>query len=125
MVDDSDVNRFISRAQLEVLGYDVAVAIDGEDAIKTCLEAPPDAVLMDIEMPMLDGVGATFRLRDLQRLGLLPPFPIVAATSADGQAVRQACLDAGMDGFLSKPMDLAVLNDELHRILPLRPVEQG
>lgn len=72
-------------------------------------------------MPVLDGVGATLRLRDLQRLGLLPPFAIVAATSDQGQATREACLNAGMDGFLSKPMDLAMLNEELHRLLPMRP----
>lgn len=120
VVDDSAVNQLLLRAQLELLGYGVTVAGDGEDAIQTCLEAPPDAVLMDVEMPVLDGVRATRRLRDLQRLGLIPPFPIVAATSAQDEAVQHACQDAGMDGFLAKPMALAALHEEMHRVLPLR-----
>ncbi|RYE81688.1 MAG: response regulator [Oxalobacteraceae bacterium] len=122
VVDDSSVNQLLSTAQLEVLGYNVTVASDGEEAIKVCLEAPPDAVLMDVDMPVLDGCEATRRLRDLQRLGLLAPFPIVASTSAQGTAARQECLDAGMDGFLAKPTDLALLEDELHRVMPLQPV---
>lgn len=121
VVDDSSVNLLLTGAQLEILGYDVTMAGDGEQAIQSCLEAPPDAVLMDMDMPVLDGVGATRRLRKLQRLGLIPPFPIVAATSLQGEATQQACFDAGMDGFLAKPMALSALTEELHRVLPLRP----
>lgn len=120
VVDDSPVNQVLSRAQLEMLGYNVAMASDGEEAIQLCLEAPPDAVLMDLEMPVLDGCAATRRLRELQRLGLLAPFPIVASTSAQEASARQECQHAGMDGFLSKPMDVALLADELHRVLPLK-----
>ncbi|WP_082536498.1 MULTISPECIES: response regulator [unclassified Roseateles] len=122
VVDDNSVNQLLSRAQLEVLGYDVTVASDGEEAIKVCLESPPDAVLMDLDMPVLGGCDATRRLRDLQRLGLLAPFPIVASTSAQEAAAQQECFDAGMDGFLAKPIDLAVLAEELHRVVPMRPV---
>ena len=122
VVDDSAVNQLLSRAQLEMLGYNVSVASEGEEAIKVCLEDPPDAVLMDVDMPVLDGCGATRRLRELQRLGLLAPFPIVASTSAAEAGARQECLEAGMDGFLPKPMDVALLADELHRVLPMQPV---
>lgn len=120
VVDDSPVNQVLSRAQLEMLGYDVAVASDGEEAIQLCLDAPPDAVLMDLDMPVLNGCAATRRLRELQRLGLLAPFPIVASTSAQEAGARQECHNAGMDGFLPKPMDVALLADELHRLLPLQ-----
>lgn len=121
LVDDCSLNQLLSRAQLEVLGYEVTVASDGEQAIASCLEAPPDAVLMDVDMPVLDGCEATRRIRTLQRLGLLAPFPIVASTSAQEAGARPNCLDAGMDGFLPKPMDLGLLADELHRVIPMKP----
>lgn len=122
VVDDSVVNQIVARGQLEALGYEVVVADDGIEALDSCCDAPPDMVLMDVDMPLMDGLEASEHLRSLQRIGTLPPFPIVAATSGDTELRRKACLNAGMDGYLSKPMDLKALADELHRILPGRSV---
>jgi CheY-like chemotaxis protein len=122
VVDDSTVNQLIARGQLEVLGYDVAVAGDGVEALEACRRRAPDMVLMDVDMPVMGGLEATAGLRALQEVGTLPPFPIVAATSGQGAMRRSDCLAAGMDGYLSKPLDLRVLADELHRVLPTRPV---
>jgi len=66
----------------------------------------------------MDGLEAAERMRSWQQLGRLPPFPIVAATDSD---LQEECLRVGMDGYLSKPMDLDTLADELHRVLPKRP----
>lgn len=122
VVDDNVVNQIVARGQLEALGYEVVVAGDGIEALDSCCDEPPDMVLMDVDMPVMDGLEASEHLRSLQRVGNLPPFPIVAATAGDTALRRNACLKAGMDGFLSKPMDLQALADELSRVLPGRPI---
>jgi CheY-like chemotaxis protein len=122
VVDDNVVNQIVARGQLEALGYEVVVAGDGIEALDSCCDEPPDMVLMDVDMPVMDGLEASEHLRSLQRIGTLPPFPIVAATSGNTELRRNACLNAGMDGYLSKPIDLQALADELHRVLPARPI---
>lgn len=122
VVDDNVVNQIVARGQLEALGYEVVVAGDGIEALDSCCDEPPDMVLMDVDMPVMDGLEASEHLRSLQRIGTLPPFPIVAATSGDTELRRNACMNAGMDGYLSKPMDLQALVDEMHRVLPARPI---
>ncbi|WP_374675721.1 response regulator [Ideonella sp.] len=125
VVDDSDVNQFIARGQLELLGYDVTVATNGREALQLCRERAPDVVLMDMDMPELDGVQTTQHLRAWQQVGIVPPFPIVASTSGEDVDRRRAeCLAAGMDGYLAKPMDLRRLADEIHRVLPERAAER-
>ncbi len=120
VVDDNVVNQIVARGQLEALGYEVVVAGDGIEALDSCCDEPPDMVLMDVDMPVMDGLEASEHLRSLQRIGTLPPFPIVAATSGDSELRRSLCQSAGMDGYLSKPMNLQALADELHRVLPGR-----
>lgn len=121
VVDDNVVNQIVARGQLEALGYEVVVAGDGIEALDSCCDEPPDMVLMDVDMPVMDGLEASEHLRALQRIGTLPPFPIVAATASDSELRRSLCVSAGMDGYLSKPMNLQALADELHRVLPGRP----
>jgi CheY-like chemotaxis protein len=120
VVDDNVVNQIVARGQLEALGYQVVVAADGIEALDSCCNEPPDMVLMDVDMPVMDGLEASEHLRSLQRIGTLPPFPIVAATASDSELRRSVCMGAGMDGYLSKPMNLQALADELHRVLPGR-----
>jgi CheY-like chemotaxis protein len=122
VVDDNVVNQIVARGQLEALGYEVVVAGDGIEALDSCCDEPPDMVLMDVDMPVMDGLEASEHLRSLQRIGTLPPFPIVAATAGDSDLRRSLCQSAGMDGYLSKPMNLQALADELHRVLPGRPI---
>ena len=118
LVADAIATRLALVGGFEWLGHR-----DSADHLSAAVERlEPDVILMDLDMPILGGCEATRRLRHLQRLGLLAPFPIVAATSAHEATARQECLDAGMDGFLRKPMDLALLADELHRVMPLHPV---
>ena len=121
VMDDHEINRLVARSQLEALGYVVDVAIDGADALAMCRSHPPDLVLMDVDMPVMGGLEATERIRAWQQVGTLPPFPIVAATSGHSERRRDACLQSGMDGYLTKPVDLQALDDELHRLMPARP----
>jgi CheY-like chemotaxis protein len=121
-VDDHPVNQLVVRGLLELLGCEVEIAADGLQAIACCRAQPPDLMLMDVHMPVLDGLETTRQLRTLQRQGLVPPFPIVAATAMHSVQGRQDCLAAGMDGYLEKPLDVRALDDEMHRVLPMQPV---
>ncbi|HEY4065769.1 MAG TPA: response regulator [Burkholderiaceae bacterium] len=116
VVDDNELNRVVASALLESLGYDVAVARHGLEAIDRCRRIAPHAVLMDVEMPVLDGLGATRALRRLQRAGEISPCAIVAATSGDRATQQDRCMASGMDGFLSKPLQLPLLRAELRRV---------
>jgi CheY-like chemotaxis protein len=120
IVDDNEVNLMIAGALMESLGYEVEVALDGAQALTACHRRAPDAVLMDVHMPVMDGLQATRQLRAEQRIGELPPFPVVAATTADDAQTLAQCRDAGMDGILAKPLSPQLLADEIHRVLPAR-----
>ena len=115
LVDDNEINRIVGAGLIEALGYEVHTANDGIDAIDRCRQIAPDAVLMDLDMPVLDGIGATVRLRELQRLGELAPFVIVAATADATDDARLACERSGMDGYLTKPLRVAELRAQLAR----------
>ncbi|MBS0447035.1 MAG: response regulator [Proteobacteria bacterium] len=118
VVDDNRVNRVVASGLVEALGYDAVTVGDGLDAIEHCKRSPPSVVLMDVNMPVLGGVDAARRIRELQVLGRIAPFPIVAATADADPEVEAGCLAAGMDGFLAKPLRLAALAHELRRVAP-------
>ena len=112
-VDDNGVNRLVATGLLQLLGYEVEVACDGVEAIECCTRRPPDVVLMDVQMPRMDGIEASRRLRLLQSQGALPPFAIVAATAGGIHLSEQDCVDAGMDGYLLKPLTVNALDAAL------------
>ena len=116
VVDDDEVNLIVASALVQSLGYEVALARDGIDAIEQCQRRAPAVVLMDLTMPRLGGLEATRRLRQLQRLGVIPPCAIIAATSDTGGDAKKACLAAGMDGHLDKPLTQAAVEAELRRV---------
>ncbi|MBZ8142552.1 hypothetical protein CLD22_21950 [Rubrivivax gelatinosus] len=116
VVDDLELNRIAAAGLLAALGYPVDEAADGLDAVDRCRRSPPDIVLMDVNMPVLGGIETTRHMRELQRLGRLAPFAIVAATAdADEQTTRR-CLEVGMDAVLSKPLRLEALQEALNRV---------
>ena len=84
-----------------------------------CAAETPSLVLMDLQMPGMDGFETARRLRTLQRDGALPPFPIVALTANAMESDAELARQAGMDAFLSKPIMLDTLKRELARWLPL------
>ncbi|HKW82319.1 MAG TPA: response regulator, partial [Burkholderiaceae bacterium] len=116
VVDDNEVNRLVAVALVETLGFDAVTACDGIEALAQCERLHPAIVLMDLDMPGMDGPTATRRLRELERAGALAPCSVVAATADTSVQARQACAAAGMDGYLTKPLTLQALDAELHRL---------
>jgi CheY-like chemotaxis protein len=116
VVDDSAVNRVVACALAQSLGYEVETAADGHEALRLCERTPPAVVLMDVDMDRMDGLTATRLLRERQRRGAIPPFHIVAATSDANDDTRRRCVEAGMEGFLTKPLRLQPLRAELRRV---------
>ena len=121
VAEDNAMNRKILAAQLAALGCPCTMAVDGEELLIALQQEPlPDVVLMDCHMPNLDGWEATRRLRSWSRDPDAPAvrrqaamLPVVALTAAALPEERRRCLDAGMNGFLAKPVKLA----DLHRTL--------
>ncbi len=118
VVEDTEMNRLIVVEMLRLLGMRVAVAECGEDALAACRQQAPDLVLMDIQMPGMDGLEATRRLRALQHGAALPRFPIVALTANAMDSDRLASRAAGVDEHVAKPVDVQQLRAVLKRWLP-------
>jgi len=92
-------------------------ATDGQQALDAVLGQRPDLILMDVQMPNMDGYAATQAIRDWERVQNLPPTPIIALTAGTVQGERQRCLEAGMDDYLSKPMKAEELKALLEKHL--------
>lgn len=117
VVEDNMVNQVIVCEMIEVLGLRTRLAEDGDSAVRACRDRPPALVLMDLQMPGVDGLEATRQLRAMQRRGTLPSFPIVALTAHATPQDRDSCAAAGMVGYLTKPVAMADLRNELSRWL--------
>ena len=118
VVEDNTVNSMIVEAFLRQLGFEPRSAGHGGEALAACAEEPPALVLMDLQMPVMDGLEATRQLRGLQAEGRLPHFPILALTAHSGDADRAQAAAAGVDDYLTKPILLEALRDLLARHLP-------
>ncbi|CAN5180854.1 hypothetical protein BH11PSE9_BH11PSE9_02790 [soil metagenome] len=119
VVEDNALNQIIAREMVAAVGLAPSVASSGEEAMASCEKEPPDLVLMDIQMPGMDGLETTRRLRALQAAGRLPRFPIIALTAHAMDSDRLASLAAGMDEHLSKPIQLDRLRSVLRHWLAL------
>lgn len=116
IVDDNPVNQAVMGAMAEAMGYSVLQADDGQQAVDRCLKTPPSAVLMDVNMPVMDGIEATRQIRALQRSGVMAPFPILGASADATLDNADACLAAGMDTFIAKPLMIAEVAAQLRRL---------
>ena len=115
IVDDHDANRLLMQRMLERLGCQAEMAADGAQAVQRIAVEDFAVVLMDCSMPVMDGYEATRCVRLTP--GPRAKVPILALTANALPEDRQRCLDAGMDGYLSKPVRLNVLQAELARVL--------
>ena len=113
LVEDNGVNRKVALRMLRRLGYEADVAEDGREAVNAIVAKPYDIVLMDVHMPVLDGLEATVEIRKL-RLNWAQPT-IVAMTAAAMTDDERRCRDAGMDHYISKPIKLRSLKETLDR----------
>jgi signal transduction histidine kinase/DNA-binding NarL/FixJ family response regulator len=109
VVEDNDINQEVARAMLEAAGHRVEIASDGAEAVKKHAEGRYDCVLMDCQMPGMDGFEATRRIRALEAERGAGRVPIVALTANAMSGDRERCVAAGMDDFLAKPFDSASL----------------
>ncbi len=116
MAEDNAVNQLVARKMLAKLGIDVEIAVNGEEAIEALRGAPFDLVLMDCQMPVMDGFEATRRIRDRASGVLDPLVPIVAMTANAMRGDRERCLEAGMTDYLSKPVNPAELAAAVKRV---------
>ncbi|AJQ95037.1 response regulator [Gynuella sunshinyii] len=114
LVEDDDLNQDLVLEILEQLGARVTVCWNGAEALTSLQQASFDCVLMDCNMPVMDGYDAT---RKLRKIAGLETLPVIALTAGDSQHERQQALDAGMDEFLTKPFKPPELKILLCRIL--------
>jgi signal transduction histidine kinase/CheY-like chemotaxis protein len=115
LVEDNAMNRKLAQTQVRMLGHDLQIAACGEDALELLGRETFDVVLMDLHMPGIDGIETTRRLRAHESGDRR--VPVIAMTASTFEEDRKACLDAGMDGFLPKPVRLDDLRDSLRRVL--------
>lgn len=114
LVEDNRINQQVAQAMLEALGAQVEIAVDGYEALSVVEKISFELILMDLQMPNMDGYEATRQLRKLPGLGHIP---IVAMTANAGEDDRERCFSIGMDDHLAKPVEMEVLRAVLLRNL--------
>ena len=114
IAEDNPTNRELLRELLEMRGYIVSEACNGQEALAMVEQATPDILLLDIGMPLLDGFAVVRKLRENPRFTSLP---VVAVTAYAMQGDREKIMDSGFDGYLSKPVNSSSLVQELDRLL--------
>lgn len=120
LVDDNDLNAMLASRLLKTLGFDVTVAENGAVALDAFARGRFDLVLMDCQMPVLDGYAATRHIRELENRTGARRTPVIAVTANTLAGDREKCLAAGMDDYLGKPYSVHELRPKLVRWLPAR-----
>jgi len=115
VVDDNGANRAVARMTLAKMGFEVDLAESGDQALQKLAAGHFDAVLMDCQMPGLDGYETTRRIRSGVVAGIDPRIPVIAHTAFAMPGDREKCREAGMDDYLAKPLRATELQDMLHR----------
>ena len=116
VVEDNDVNRFIAQRLVEKQGYRCEAVSNGAEAVRAVASQAYDVVLMDCQMPVMDGYDAARQIRDE-----VVEQPIIIAMTANNQAdERTLCIRAGMDDYLPKPLDLEAMGEMIDKHLAYR-----
>ncbi|HEX8176842.1 MAG TPA: response regulator [Pyrinomonadaceae bacterium] len=115
VVEDFEDNRFMMRRLLEMSGYRVVEAVNGEQAIEIANKEQPHLILMDLSLPLLDGLAATRRIRQNEGLKRIP---IIAVSAHDTSDFHADALAAGCNDYVTKPIDFEQLEQLLKRLLP-------
>ena len=120
VVEDNERNLKLLRDVLEYAGYDVRVARTAEDGINLAVSDPPDLVLMDLQLPGIDGIEALRRLRESPRTA---DIPVVAVTAQAMKQDRERAMEAGFDGYVEKPISVRAFPGLVRRFLSDEEVE--
>jgi two-component system, cell cycle response regulator DivK len=115
VVEDNEMNRDMLSRRLERRGYQVAIALDGQEGVARARSEPPDLILMDMSLPVLDGWEAS---RQLKAAPETRAIPIIALTAHAMAGDRDRALAAGCDDYDSKPIELPRLLEKIERLLP-------
>lgn len=117
VVEDFEDSRFMMRRLLEMAGYNVVEATDGQQAVELAVQNHPSVILMDLSLPKLDGLSAT---REIRKHAGFSDVPIVAVSAHDGPESRSEALAAGCNEYMTKPIDWDRLNELVAGFLPKR-----
>ncbi len=120
LADDNPVNLDLTTRLLEKKGHEITTAENGKEAVDRFLEGSFDVILMDLEMPVISGIEAARQIRAKEKASLIdtPIYtPIIAMTAHDDETERTACLVVGMDGFITKPIDIKTLHRTIQAIV--------
>ena len=115
MAEDNRINQVVVSRMLRAENVEIIIAVNGQEAVNLYRETGPDLVLRDMMMPVKDGLEATLEIRRHEADNHLKRVPIVALTANALQSHETACLEVGMDDFLSKPIRKHALLEALHK----------
>jgi two-component system, cell cycle response regulator DivK len=122
LVEDNELNRDMLTRRLTRRGYEVIVAVDGEQGVRLAQEQDPELILMDMSLPIMDGWEAT---RQLKGTPGTDTIPIIALTAHAMVGVREKALEAGCDEYDTKPIDLPRLLGKIQSLLAGRSAQGG
>ena len=114
LVEDTEDNRFMMRRLLEMTGYRVVEAMNGEEAVKLAGTESPHLILMDLSLPIIDGLAAT---RLIRKLPEFESVPIIAVSAHDTSDFQSEAIDAGCNSYVTKPIDFNELEDLIAQLL--------
>jgi CheY-like chemotaxis protein len=114
LVEDTEDNRFMMRRLLEMVGYEVIEARNGQEAVKLAEEEAPALILMDLSLPIIDGLAAT---RLIRKIPTAAKIPIIAVSAHDTADFQEEALAAGCNGYVTKPIDFMSLETLIARLL--------
>jgi CheY-like chemotaxis protein len=114
LVEDTEDNRFMMRRLLEMSGYRVIEAMNGEEAVKLAKRESPQLILMDLSLPVSDGLAAT---RLIRKLPEFEATPIIAVSAHDTSDFQSEAIDAGCNSYVTKPIDFNELEELIGQLL--------
>ncbi|MCH8225121.1 MAG: response regulator [Chloroflexi bacterium] len=114
VVEDNEMNRDMLSRRLERRGYEVITAVDGEDGVNKAQSESPDMILMDMDLPVLDGWAAT---RQLKASPETKSIPVIALTAHAMAGDREKAMDAGCDDYDTKPVEFSRLLEKMEKLL--------
>ena len=114
LVEDTEDNRFMMRRLLEMSGYRVVEAMNGEEAVKLARAESPQLILMDLSLPVIDGLAAT---RLIRKVPALEATPIIAVSAHDTSDFQAEAVEAGCNSYVTKPIDFTELEELIAQLL--------